>query len=257
MTSQPPPLPEQQAARNPNPIPVLFKISKEKPWVTYVLMGLTVAVYGLQMVFTYFSAGHYDWPKLLGAKINDLILAGQLWRLITPVLLHGSLLHIALNMYALFILGPGLERFYGHRRFLVLYLACGYTGNVLSFLLSANASIGASTAIFGLVAAQVIFIVRNKLLFGKRAGPLLMNMGMVVAVNLGLGLMPGIDNWGHLGGLMGGLLFAWFGGPRYQIQPGEMGPEMKEINGKFQTLWGFLWSAGLFTAIVIGKFLIK
>lgn len=257
MTSQPPPLQEQPEARNPNPVPVLFKLSKEKPWVSYTLLGITVLVYGLQFLSTKLSTGGYDWPALLGAKINSLILAGQLWRLITPVLLHGSLMHIAFNMYALFILGPGLERFYGHKRFLALYLVGGYTGNVLSFLLSSSTSLGASTAIFGMVAAQIIFIIRNKMLFGKRTGPLLMNMGVVVAINLILGLQPGIDNWGHLGGLAGGLLFAWFAGPQYKIQPGDMGPELKDINSKHQTLWGILWSAGLFTAIVIGKFLIK
>ena len=120
MTSQPPPLQEQPEARNPNPVPVLFKLSKEKPWVSYTLLGITVLVYGLQFLSTKLSTGGYDWPALLGAKINSLILAGQLWRLITPVLLHGSLMHIAFNMYALFILGPGLERFYGHKRFLAL-----------------------------------------------------------------------------------------------------------------------------------------
>ncbi len=257
MTSQPPPLKEQPPVKNPNPVPVLFKISKEKPWVVYTILVVTALMYGLQMLSGYFSAGNYDWPKLLGAKINDLILAGQLWRLITPVLLHASLIHIAFNMYALLVLGPEMERFYGHKRFLLLYLVGAYTGNVLSFLLSSSASIGASTAIFGLVAAQVVFIYRNKLLFGKRTGPMLMNMGMVVAFNLVLGMRPGIDNWGHLGGLIGGLLFAWFGGPRFKIQPGESGLELKDIHSKHDVLWGFLWSAGLFTAIVIGKFLIK
>jgi len=84
-----------------------------------------------------------------------------------------------------------------------------------------------------------------------------MNMGMVVAFNLLLGLQPGIDNWGHLGGLIGGLLFAWFGGPRFKIQPSEGSLELKDIHSKHDVLWGFLWSAGLFTAIVIGKFMIK
>ncbi len=76
----------------------------------------------------------------LGAKINQAIIAGQLWRLITPIFLHASpsniqvsLLHIGFNMYALFILGPSLERYYGRSRFLLLYFVSGVAGNVVSF----------------------------------------------------------------------------------------------------------------------------
>ena len=86
---------------------------------------------------------------MLGAKVNELILAGQVWRLITPILLHASILHIGFNMYALFVIGPQLERFYGHGRFLLLYLIAGFTGNVLSFVLSPNPSLGASTSVLG------------------------------------------------------------------------------------------------------------
>jgi rhomboid protease GluP len=248
---------EQPPAGNAPRIPVLFRTSKDKPWVTYITMAVTVLIYGAQMLSMALAKGGYDWPYILGGKINEFILAGQVWRLITPVFLHGSLLHIGFNMYALFVLGPGLERYYGHRRFLLLYLVSGYAGNVLSFLLSSNPSIGASTAIFGLVAAQVVFILRNHMLFGPRARGLLMNLGLVIVVNLLLGLQPRIDNWGHLGGLIGGFLFAWFAGPRYQIQPAANGLELKDSHNKHEVWWGFLWSAGLFTAIVIGRFLVR
>jgi rhomboid protease GluP len=89
-----------------------------------------------------------------------------LWRLFTPLLLHGSIAHIGFNMYALFIIGPGLERYYGHLRFLVLYLLAGFAGNVFSFLFTPALSVGASTAIFGLVAAQGVFLYRHRQLFG-------------------------------------------------------------------------------------------
>ena len=253
MNSQPPvsseqtTLPPQQTR-----VPVKFQISNAKPWVTYVILGLTVVIYGLQSLSTYLTGGT-DWPYILGGKINQFILAGQMWRLVTPILLHGSILHIAFNMYALFILGPGLEKYYGHWRYLLLYVLGGYCGNALSFLLSQNPSIGASTAIFGLVAAEAIFIYRNRMLFGTRARSMLINLGMVVAVNLILGLQPGIDNWGHLGGLVGGLIFAWVAGPRYQMQQTINGLELKDAHSKQEAWWGFLLAGGLFTAIVIGK----
>jgi rhomboid protease GluP len=142
---------------------------------------------------------------------------GQLWRLITPLLLHGSIAHIGFNMYALFIFGPGLERYYGHLRFLTLYLLAGFAGNVFSFLFTPGLSVGASTAIFGLVAAQGVFLFRHRQMLGANARAGLMNIIFIVAINLFLGLSPGIDNWGHLGGLFGGLAFAWLGGPILEL----------------------------------------
>ncbi len=258
MTDQPPPIQGSSQGVNTNPVSVMFRTSKDKPWVTYVIMGITIFFYLLQVISQRITAGSVDLPELFGAKVNQWILAGEVWRLVTPILLHGSLLHISFNMYALFALGPGLEKYYGHKRFFWLYLIGGYAGNVLSFLFSPAASIGASTAIFGLVAAESIFIYRNRMLFGERARSMLINMGFVVIVNLTFGIVQtGIDNWGHLGGVIGGAVFAWFAGPVYKIQPGIAGLELKDIHGKNEAVWGALWSAGLFTAIVIGKFLVK
>ena len=121
-------------------------------------------------------------------------------------------------MYALFTIGPGLERRYGEKSFLALYLISGLWGNTLSFLFSQNNSLGASTAIFGLIAAQGVYVYKNRHLLGQAARPLLVNIITVIAINLMLGLSPGIDNWGHLGGLFGGLLYAWFAGPTYGIE---------------------------------------
>ena len=128
---------QNPGASNPNQarIPVKLHAAADKPVVTYTILALTIVVFGLQYLSRTLSANQYDWPYLLGAKVNDLILAGQVWRLITPILLHASILHIGFNMYALFVIGPQLERFYGHKRFLLLYLITGFTGNVLSFVL--------------------------------------------------------------------------------------------------------------------------
>jgi len=194
--------------------------------VTYTILGITVAVYLLQML-SQFTVG-YDIPVALGAKANDAIRAGQLWRFFTPMLLHGSILHIGFNMYALYIFGIGLERRYGHGRFLLLYILSGFAGSVFSFLFSSAYSIGASGAIFGLIAAEGIFLIQNRKLFGSRMRGALNNVIFVVAINLFLGLQPGIDNWGHIGGLMGGLIFAWFAGPHWEVQG--LSPNMQVVD---------------------------
>jgi rhomboid protease GluP len=182
-------------------------------------MGLTILVYLLQLA-SRFALDGVDYPAVLGWKDNDAILRGELWRLITPVLLHStsSLLHIGFNMYALYILGPGMERHFGRTRFLALYLLGGFAGNVLSFLLSPKYSLGASTAIFALIGAEAVFLYVNRELFGQGARRALVNILTVAGINLIIVLSPGIDNWGHLGGLLGGALFAWFGGPQLGVE---------------------------------------
>jgi rhomboid protease GluP len=227
----------------------------QKPGVTYTIIGLTVVVYLLQLLSQKILGQNIDLPFIYGGKINSLILQGQLWRLITPVLLHGSLLHIGFNMYALFSIGPSLEKAYGHGRFLLLYLLGGFAGNTISFLLSPNASIGASTAIFALVIAEAVFIFRNRQMFGGRARNMLFNLGLIIVVNLVIGLNPGIDNWGHLGGLLGGALFSWTAGPVYQLGVGSSGYELQDKHGRQETLWGAVLTFGVFAAIVIGRML--
>ena len=198
--------------------------------VTLGIIALTVLVFLLQLLTS--NVLGYDLPELWFAKINEFILQGQLWRLITPILLHGSFLHILMNMYALLIIGPVVERSYGWRRYLALYLLAGAFGNVLSFLLTAEPSLGASTSIFGLIAAQAIYVYRNRTFFGRAAQPMLINIAIVIIINLTIGLIPGIDYWGHVGGLIGGLIFAWLAGPVYQTIEAPFGIGLIEKKGR-------------------------
>jgi rhomboid protease GluP len=200
----------------PQPQPVPVSLPASSPRVTYTILGITVIVYLLQLLAQFILG--YDLPIGLGAKANEAIRAGQLWRFFTPMLLHGSILHIGFNMYALNVFGTGLERRYGHGRFFLLYILGGFAGTVFSFLFTSAYSIGASGAIFGLVAAEGIFLFQNRKLFGSQVRGALNNVIFVVAINLFLGLQPGIDNWGHIGGLLGGLIFAWFAGPHWEVQ---------------------------------------
>ena len=207
---------ENYAPQPPQPQAVPVKLPASSPRVTYTIIGITVVVYLLQMLSQFIYG--YDFVVGLGVKANDAIRAGQLWRFFTPMLLHGSILHIGFNMYALYIFGIGLERRYGHGRFLLLYILSGFAGSVFSFLFSSAYSIGASGAIFGLIGAEGIFLLKNRKLFGAEAKRALNNVIFIAAINLLFGLQPGIDNWGHVGGLMGGLIFAWFAGPHWEVQ---------------------------------------
>lgn len=197
---------------------VRLDVPEIKPIVTYTLLGLTITIYLIQTASRYFL--NIDWPFVLGGKINHLIIAGQFWRLITPAFLHSNIMHIGFNMYALTILGRRLERTYGHGRFLLLYLLAAFGGNVLSFVLSPTPSLGSSTGVFGLLAAEAVFIYQNRKLFGQRTRNMLSNILMILFINLAIGLSPNtnIDNFGHLGGLLAGFLFASLGGPKWVVE---------------------------------------
>jgi rhomboid protease GluP len=188
-----------------------------EPYVTYSIIGVTVFVYVLQLASQ--TLLQTDLPIAIFAKANDLIRAGQLWRFLTPALVHGSIAHIGFNMWALYSFGTGLERYFGRWRFLLLYVLGAFTGNVMSFLFSPGYSVGASTAIFGLLAAQGVFLIQNRKLFAGRFQSAIGNIIFIAAINLFIiGSLPGIDNWGHIGGLLGGLIFTLFAGPVWEIE---------------------------------------
>lgn len=242
--------------------PVLIKVKMPggKPWITYSLMGVTILVFILQLASQYLLGG--DLPAYLGMKINELILQGQIWRLLTPVLLHDSsfntnpsfFLHIAFNMYALYSFGKGMELFYGHTRFIILYLLGAISGNIASFYLSGNPSLGASTAVFALVAAESVFILRNRFLFGNNARSALINILTIVGINLFLGLRPGIDNWGHLGGLIGGFAFAWFAGPILKVEGLPPQLSIRDQQPFSQTWRVMITELGILILLVVLKF---
>ena len=207
----------------PSRVPRMVSVAlpNYKPTATMIVLAVTMALYLVQAL----SQATFNGTDLLfsfGGKVNTLIEQGQIWRLITPVFLHGSLPHVLLNMYALFILGRVLESVYGHGRFLLLYFISAFTGNVASFILSAYPSLGASTAIFGLIGAEAIFVIRNKRFYGSRYQSTLANIGVIIVLNLAIGFMPGtsIDDWGHIGGLLGGTLFAFLAGPQWEVTGG-------------------------------------
>ncbi len=236
------PVPPAAAASTPA---IRIHLPQYAPVVTYIILALTVLVYLAQMGSTFFF--QYDYVQLAGMKINDLIVSGQLWRLLTPILLHGSLLHIGFNMYALHVLGPQLERFYGHWQFLLLYLVGGFTGVVFSFVLTTAPSLGASTSIFALLGAQGVLAYKNQQVFGPRARQSLRSIVNIAVVNFLIGMAPGIDNWAHLGGLLGGVLIAWFGGPEFR-----MAGTLPDLRAENKKNGGQLVMAATITALLFG-----
>lgn len=174
-----------------------------------VLLAINVIMY----VATQILAGSSSETQalyFLGAKENGAIDQGEWWRLLTPIVLHGGVIHLLFNSWALYALGPSVESGYGTPRFLAIYLLSGLAGNMASYLFNADAlSVGASGAIFGLLGALAarIFVARKvlgpeatKMQFGQ--------IGSMIVINLIFGFTaPNIDNAAHIGGLIvGGLI---------------------------------------------------
>jgi membrane associated rhomboid family serine protease len=126
---------------------------------------------------------------------------GEWWRLITAAFLHGSLIHVGLNMVVLWIVGAPVEQAIGRGRFLALYLVSGLAGSAGALLFSPNAvTVGASGAIFGILGAALVLERQGNYVLGGQA------LGLIV-VNLVLSfVIPNISIGGHIGGLLGGAL---------------------------------------------------
>lgn len=141
----------------------------------------------------------------LGGNYGKDVLEGQVWRLLTCAFLHGGLIHIVFNMYALYVIGPQLEVLFGRVKYIVIYLLSAIGGSLLSLVFSPNTlSIGASGAIFGLFGAMVMYVLKYRDRIPKRV---LSNLFFVIILNLLIGFnLQGIDNFGHIGGLVTGVL---------------------------------------------------
>lgn len=186
-------------------------IQNSPPYLTFGLIGVTTIVFLIQF-FSEFQTGT-DIPLKYGAKYGPLVYYGEYWRLITPVFLHGGWQHFLSNMYSLYILGPNVETFWGKRDTLIFYLITGLTGNVFSYIFSFySVSVGASTSIFGLLVASAFVFLKNKSFFPNYRNTLY-RIASVIAINFLIGMSARIDNWGHLGGFVGGLLICLFAAP--------------------------------------------
>lgn len=154
---------------------------------------------------------------LMGAKYNSLILDGEVWRLFTAMFLHIGIIHLLFNLFALNFLGPMVEGYFGHWRFAVIYVIGGLFGSLASYAFSPVPSAGASGAVFGLAGATTVYFLRYRNNFGERGQSMLQSMFAIIGINLVFGFATsGIDNWGHIGGLIGGALVAYGFMPNYE-----------------------------------------
>ena len=172
--------------------------SKKFIFVTYLIMIINTLIFVLDQSGLINSAKY--------AMNADLVKAGEYYRLFTCAFFHGGLLHLACNMYSLYLIGRELETVLGKTKFIIVYIISILTSSLLSGVINGGSvmSVGASGAIFGLLGALLYFGMQYRLYLSNA---LLYQVIPVIAINLFIGFStPGIDNWAHIGGLVGGYL---------------------------------------------------
>ena len=171
--------------------------------ITPIIIAICVLVFIAMYIW---GRGSEDTITLLmfGANFRPLVQAGEVWRLATSMFLHIGIIHLLVNMYSLLIIGRQLESFLGKWKFLIVYLGSGILGYLLSVVIHSSISAGASGAIFGLLGSLLYFGYHYRLYLGT---VLKTQVIPIIIINLLIGFMvPGIDNFAHIGGLVGGYL---------------------------------------------------
>lgn len=225
MTSVPPQPPRSSAAEQ---APSLADLMHDSPWRAPVTLALVAANL---LVFLAMLANGAGWTHssnsiqlAWGANFGPATQDGQWWRLGSAMFLHFGVIHLTLNMWALWDVGRLVERLYGRWRFALLYLGSGVAGNLLSLVLQGNKAVsgGASGAVFSLYGALLVFLWRERRHVQRREFRWLFGFAVLFTlITLGMGLaIPGIDNAAHVGGLVCGALLAqllarpWAGNPQ-------------------------------------------
>jgi rhomboid protease GluP len=173
------------------------------PPATLALIGALVAVFVWQVASNALDteAGIVD----AGALVRNRVLEGEYWRMLSATMLHGGFDHLFGNCVALYILGLAGEHALGAWRVLVIYVASGLAGSLASVLTGPGPSVGASGAICGLMGAVVLILYRYRRVYHVRDKEIAFVLAGWAAYTILIGAIePRIDNWAHLGGLLGG-----------------------------------------------------
>jgi rhomboid protease GluP len=212
-----------------------LRVPLDRPIVTPVLLAILVAIFILMAVFPQVNEFLLTW----GTNNSILVAQGEWWRLITATFLHAAPipLHIALNGYALYIIGMDLEALIGKARFIAIYAISGLAGSVASFIFmpAGVPGLGASGAIFGLVGALGVYFALYRRLFGRMGNIQFWNIVVIILLNVGIGFLSirffgqyMIDNSAHIGGLLAGVAAGFVLCPRYAL--GEWaGPTVRSV----------------------------
>ena len=184
--------------------------SMKEPVLTYTFMFVCVFMFMFLVLFGKNNFMELSASSLVefGGNVGHLTKNGEYFRLFTCIFLHGGLIHLLCNMYSLYVIGPQVESFYGKLKYLVIFLFSGIAGSILSLAFNPDniVSVGASGALFGILGAICYFGYHYRVYLGN---VLKSQIIPIIFLNLMIGFMvSGIDNFAHIGGLIGGIFAA-------------------------------------------------
>ena len=172
----------------------------KKNIVTMALVGINIIVYLVMVLSGKYNEIIYDYSTYGSFIVKN----HEYYRLITGAFLHSGIIHLVFNCYALYIIGSQIENFMGKWRYLVIYFVSILTASLLSIIMNDTPSVGASGAIFGLMGALLYFGYHYRVYLGS---VLKSQIVPLIILNLLMGAFtPGIDNFAHIGGFIGGFL---------------------------------------------------
>lgn len=188
--------------------------AKKDPIITKILITINIVIFILQLVLG------WDVVANFGANYAPFVKSGKFYVLFTSMFIHGNLIHLLFNMYALYIIGPQVESFYGKIKYLAIYFGSGILGALLSDIFLQNSiSVGASGAIFGLLSSIVYFGYHYRAYLDNVIRSQIMPL---IIFNIFLGIViPNIDTFCHIGGLIGGVLVSMACGIKYKSSKSE------------------------------------
>jgi rhomboid protease GluP len=213
------------------------------PPLTAAILGLLVLIFAFELRVGAFESR--EAIVAMGALARERVAAGEYWRLLTAPWLHGSVDHLVGNGIALYILGMVCEAAFGRTQLVVLYVLSGLAGSLLSVVMSAGPSVGASGAIFGLQGAAIVLFRfhRDRLLVRDRRVGFVLIIWALYTIAGGI-MEPLIDNGAHIGGALGGALIAWY------LHPVVLSPLPPERSATIRR-W-FLFVIALLAAAFVG-----
>lgn len=266
---------QQSGAPRPMPQQLILHIPSVRPNVTYALIAINIAVFLLRATSPQLDEQVFLW----GANHQpDVLVSGELHRLLTSMFLHASIftsrgdyalqntVHLIFNMYLLYVVGQQIERLFGHVRFALIYLLGGLAGSILSTVFGGADvySVGASGAVFAILAAQFVYLFQHRKLLGARGRAQMQSLIILAVMNLLFGVLTGVagasirvDNWAHLGGILGGLALTWAIGPIYIVRRHPEQPNAligEDINPLKKRYWAVsVYAIALMVILIVAR----
>lgn len=211
----------------------VIRVAPVTPYYSYIFIACLIAVFGAQIYVDSIQSVVFGGNRsaMVAGFSKPAFIAGEYWRVLTGAALHGGIIHLAFNCYALFILGKLIEMLSNRAHLAIVFLLSAIGGNLLSFAVNPDGiSVGASGGIIGFLGYLTVYgFYRRKVMTSALLKNMLYNVAFMTIV--GFSLASKIDNFAHLGGLIVGAIYGFIQIPRDLYKDPRKASETIELLG--------------------------